>query len=49
VLGDEFLLKSKDDEALNNVFSLKVTAMKHLTLRKNCSYEAMKGLMLLKN
>jgi hypothetical protein len=28
-------LKSNSDEALNNDFPLKVTAMKHLTLSKN--------------
>jgi hypothetical protein len=33
-VSDEFCLKSNSDEALNYVFPLKVTAMKHLTLRK---------------
>ncbi len=42
-------LKSNGDEALNDVSPQKVTAMKHLMLRKNCSHEAMKRLMLLKN
>ncbi len=46
-LSDEFLLKSNGDEAFNDVFLSKVTAMKRLTLRKNCSDEAMKFLTLL--
>jgi hypothetical protein len=33
-LSDEFLLKSNGDEALNDVFASKVTAMKRLTLGK---------------
>jgi hypothetical protein len=41
-LSDEFLLKCNGDEALNNVVPQKVTAMKRLTLRNNCSNEAMK-------
>jgi hypothetical protein len=48
-LSDEFLLKTNGDEALNDVFPQKVTAMKHLTLRKNVSDETMKRLKLLKN
>ncbi len=40
LLSSEFLLKSNGDEALNDVFLQKVTAMKRLTLRKNCSDEA---------
>jgi hypothetical protein len=42
-------LKSNGDEALNDVSPQKVTAMKRLMLRKNCSHEAMKRLMLHKN
>jgi hypothetical protein len=38
-LKDEFLLKGNGDEALNNVIRKKVTAMKRLTLRKNCNNE----------
>ncbi len=48
-LSDEFLFKGNCDEVLNDVFPEKVTAMEHLTLRKNWSDEAMKGLTLLKN
>jgi hypothetical protein len=33
-LSNEFILKSNGDEELNNVFPQKVTAMKHLTLRR---------------
>jgi hypothetical protein len=33
-LSNEFILTSNSDEALNDVFPLKVTAMKRLTLRK---------------
>jgi hypothetical protein len=40
VLSNEFVLKSNGDEALNYVFPQKVTVMKRLTLRKNCSNEA---------
>ncbi len=44
--------KSNNNEALSyeamNFFK-KVTATKHLTLRKNCSDEEMKRLMLFKN
>jgi hypothetical protein len=39
-LSNESLLKSKGDEALNDDFSYKLTAMKRLTLIKNCSDEA---------
>jgi hypothetical protein len=39
-LSDEFLLKSNGNEAINNVFLSKVSAMKRLTLRKNCIDEA---------
>ncbi len=41
-LSDEFLLKSNGNEALNDVFLQKLMAMKRLTLRRNCSDEALK-------
>ncbi len=40
-LSDEFIFKSTGDEAFNEVFSINVTTMKRLTLRKNFSGEAM--------